>query len=257
MMVISYIKESKDSNMSQFQNMYYPESVFGGFTHLDGTIAFYSRVNALLQPSSVVLDIGCGRGEYGDDPVLFRRKLRILKGKCKKVIGVDVDEIGEKNPFIDEFRRIESRQWPVEDQSVDLCLVDHVVEHIENPNEFFFECARVIKSGGYICIRTPNAHNYIATISRLIPNRFHARVLGKTQERRLEKDVFPVLYRCNTKRRLKNELIKCGFESCVLGYEAEPQYLQFSRAAYFLGVLHQRYAPSMFRAALFVFGKKK
>src|SRR5947208_7733071 len=97
------------------QNIFYPESQFGGFTDIDGTIAFYTRVNALLKPSYVVVDIGCGRGGYFDDPADMRRKLRILKGKTQKVIGIDVDEAARDNPFIDEFRRLESDAWPVPD----------------------------------------------------------------------------------------------------------------------------------------------
>lgn len=243
--------------MPKHQNIYYPESKFGGFTYLDGTIAFYSRVNALLTPTLVVLDVGCGRGEYRDDVVSFRRELRILRGKCSKVIGIDVDKAGQENPFLDEFRNIESNHWPVEDQSIDLCLCDNVVEHIENPNSFFAECARVVKPGGYICIRTPNALNYIVVFSRLIPNRFHVKVLGKIQEHRHKEDVFPTFYRCNTKWQLQKMLRRYGFDACVVGYEAEPQYCNFSHLAYFLGVLHQRLAPNFLKAALFAFGRKK
>ena len=47
---------------------FYPETTFGGFTRVDGTMAFYLRVRSLLCPDSVVLDVGCGRGEYGEDP---------------------------------------------------------------------------------------------------------------------------------------------------------------------------------------------
>ena len=37
---------------------FYPESRFGGFTDIDGTVAFYSRVNALVKPLYVVVDFG-------------------------------------------------------------------------------------------------------------------------------------------------------------------------------------------------------
>ncbi|MBM3250626.1 MAG: class I SAM-dependent methyltransferase [Candidatus Nealsonbacteria bacterium] len=243
--------------MSGYQQIYYPESKFGGFTYLDGTIVFYSRINALLRPQSVVLDVGCGRGEYQDDPVSFRRNLRILKGKCQKVIGIDVDDVAVKNPFLDEFHKIESSQWPIRSGSIDLCLCDHVIEHIKNPEFFFSECARAVKPGGYICIRTPNALNYIALFSRLIPNRFHGKVLGKVQENRQSEDVFPTFYRCNTKKKLKKMMTRFGFDSSVAGYEAEPQYCNFSHLAYFLGVLHQGLAPNFLKAALFAFGKKR
>lgn len=44
---------------------FYPETTYGGFSYVDGTIAFFSRVNALLKPESVVVDFGCGRGAGG------------------------------------------------------------------------------------------------------------------------------------------------------------------------------------------------
>lgn len=45
---------------------FYPEARFGGFTDIDGTIAFFNRVNSLIETSSVVLDVGCGRGAYAE-----------------------------------------------------------------------------------------------------------------------------------------------------------------------------------------------
>jgi hypothetical protein len=85
----------------KYASDFYPEGRFGGFTDIDGTVIFFSRVNALLTPASVVVDFGCGRGAYRDDPVPFRRNLRILKGKAASVIGLDVDPAGRDNPFLD------------------------------------------------------------------------------------------------------------------------------------------------------------
>ena len=72
----------------QLINNYYPESKFGGYTDIDGTVVFYNRVNAILNPTDTLLDLGCGRGEYQDDEVEFRRDLRIFKGKVSRVIGL-------------------------------------------------------------------------------------------------------------------------------------------------------------------------
>lgn len=241
-----------------YKSIYYPESKFGGFTDVDGTIAFYIRVNSLISPSSVVLDVGCGRGAYAEDPVSIRRELRILKGKCKKVIGIDIDENAKENPFLDEFHLIEGSRWHLEDESVDVCVCFNVLEHIEDPGSFFFECRRVTKHGGYLCIRTPNVLSYVGLFSKLIPNRFHTSVVGKAQGYiREEADVFSTLYRCNTKRKISYMLSKYGFDHCVYGYEAEPTYLSFSRFLYLLGVIHQRFAPDMFKVGIFAFGRKK
>jgi len=48
---------------------------------------------------------------------------------------------------------------------------------------------------------------------------------------------------------------KHGFEGVVYGYEAEPSYLSFSKSAYRLGVLHQRFAPRFLKPVIFAFGK--
>jgi SAM-dependent methyltransferase len=234
---------------------FYPESRFGGFSDIDGTMVFFNRVNSLLDPSFVVLDVGCGRGGFDADPILVRRNLRILRGKVAKVIGIDVDRQAQSNPFVDEFRLIEGSSWPIEKGSIDLIVCDNVLEHIADPDALFGEVRRVLRIGGYLCLRTPNRWNYIAQAAMLIPRRYHSRVTSMVQAERKEEDVFPAFYRCNTIRKLRNTLRRYGFESVVYGYEAEPSYLAFSTIAYLLGVLHQRLAPGFMRPALFAFGR--
>lgn len=229
----------------------------GGFTTIDGTIIFYNRVNALIEQNSVVVDVGCGRGAYAADPIPYRRQLRILKGKCRKVIGIDVNPGARDNSFIDEFRLIECERWPLADASSDLCLCDNVLEHLEDPDHFFAESRRVLRPGGYLCIRTANVLSYIGLVSKLVPNRQHAAVLKKVKERIEEVDIFPTLYRCNTLACLRRKMRAHGFEAHVYGHDAEPSYLSFSRFFYFLGVLHQRFAPGMFKVGLHAFGIKR
>src|SRR5271169_5565422 len=146
--------------MNKYRMMFYPESRFGGFADIDGTVVFYSRVNALIQPSFVVLDFGCGRGyRHREDSISFRRELQCLKGKVTRVVGVDVDEVGRTNNGIDEFRILTpGRPWPVDDRSVDMIICDWVIEHLPDPVAFFSEARRVLVAGGYLCIRTPNAY---------------------------------------------------------------------------------------------------
>jgi len=234
---------------------YYAESRFGGFTDVDGTIAFYTRVNSMLNPSSVVLDFGCGRGAYGEDPVEVRRDLRILKGKAARVVGIDVDSDAMANPFLDKFHLLTGDEWPVADDSVDLCLCDCVIEHLEKPDLFFCEARRVLKDGGSICIRTPNRLGYVSLISRIVPNRSHSRVVKVAQEGRKDEDVFPAYYRCNTVTAIASFCKKYGFEGVVYGYESEPGYLHFSRIAYWLGVMYQRFAPRFLSNAIFAFAE--
>ena len=236
---------------------FYPETRFGGFTDIDGTLAFFNRVNALLDPSFVVLDLGCGRGVSDEDPVPYRKNLTVLKGKVAKVIGIDVDQNAQDNPFLDEFHLIQGDTWPIESNSIDFIICEAVLEHIEKPVLFFREIRRVLKNGGYLCLRTPNRWSYIALAATIIPNKYHSKVTSFVQDNRKEEDVFPTLYRCNSVRKLKSIMETQGFDCTVYTYEAEPSYLSFSTIAYFFGVLHQRFAPSFLKPVIFAFGRIK
>jgi SAM-dependent methyltransferase len=240
--------------MPSLQERFYAESRFGGFTDIDGSVAFYCRVNSLLTPDMTVLDVGCGRGAVLDDTIAFRRNLRILRGKVTKVIGIDVDEFASNNPFIDEFHRIATDRWPVESDSIDLLVCDNVLEHLHDPGTFFAESQRVLKQGGYICLRTPNSWSYVALFARLVPNRLHATVLAWIRGNMKAEDVFPTHYRCNSIPALRRMMAMHGFDSVVYGYEAEPSYLSLSSFTYLLGVIHQRIAPGFLKPALFAFG---
>ncbi len=241
-----------------YLEQFYPESRFGGFTDIDGTVLFYTRVQALLSSESVAVDFGCGRGAWREDPVEARRNLRMLRGHIAQVIGLDVDEAGRENPCVDEFRQIQPGvdRWPVEDSSVDLCLCDNALEHLEKPEIFFREAHRILKPGGFLCVRTPNVWSYFGLASRLLPGRYHASVASKVQEGRKEEDVFKTRYRCNTAPAMRKMLRNHGFEGVVYGYEAEPSYLSFSKLAYFLGVLHQKLSFKSMKPALFAFARR-
>ncbi len=244
--------------MADYTRTYYPEIAFGGYTHVDGSVAFFLRVRSLLTSESVVLDVGCGRATVkAEDPCSIRRQLANLRGACAKVIGIDPDPIGQSNVLIDEFRHLtDLEHWPVESESIDVVMADFVMEHVQDVDGFFTEANRVLKPGGVLCMRTPNVLSYFGMISRLVPNRFHAGVAKKIQDQRDQVDVFPTLYRCNTRGRLKRALRRHGFDPCLLSIEAEPSYFSFSRLMYYLAVLHQRWAPSMLKVALLAFARK-
>ena len=238
---------------------YYPESRFGDFSDIDQLVVFYTRVHALLQPSHTVLEIGCGRGKHANERSEMRRRLKILNNACAKVIGIDVDPGASDNPFIDEFHLIDPESsWPLRDASIDLAVSDYVLEHVDNPDAFFAECHRVLRPGGYLCLRTTNAASYFGVVARLTPNRLHASIVQHVYlNPRPERDVFPIRYRCNTVPKLRKMLDRHGFDHCVYGYQSDPAHFGFSRALYRLGVLHERFAPKNIRTAIFIFAQRE
>lgn len=244
--------------MKSCQKFFFPEMRFGGFSHLDGTIQFYLHVNALLNPQSMLLDVGCGRGEYYNDPVEIRKSLRILRGKVSRVIGLDVNPVAAENQTIDEFRLLESPSspWPLDDASVDVIVADWVLEHVANPDIFFSEAWRVLKEGGYLCIRTTNAWGYVALMTRIIPEAFHNRLIRWIQKARKEEDIFPTVYRCNTIPKIKHTLKKHGYSGVVFSPIGTPAYLNFSCIVYFFGILYERFSPQWLRHTILVFAQK-
>ncbi len=236
---------------------FYPEFKFGGFSSVDGTMSFFTRVQALASPEMVVLDVGCGRGQAADR---FEQRpwerCRVLKGRCQKVIGIDVDPAGQTNPLIDEFRLIQGDRWPIQDSSIDLLVSDAVLEHVPDADAYFRECQRVVKPGGFICLRTPNRWSYVSIIASLVPNRFHDRVVQKVQPGRQAKDVFPTHYRANTLSALRRLMARHGFDGCAYRHIGEPAYLRFSSMAYGFGVFVHRWLPRPMWPMIFAFGRR-
>ena len=174
------------------------------------------------------------------------------------MIGIDVDAAGATNPIIDEFRPIPADfRWPVADASVDLAIARSVLEHVPNPESFFNELARVVKPGGYFVAHTPNRFGYPAIAAVLIPNRHHAKIVGYAQGDREEQDVFPTLYRCNTKGASRDLLESRRFDVAVHGWEAEPGYLAFSRTLFRVASWFHRLIPQPLQTVLFVYARKR
>jgi SAM-dependent methyltransferase len=237
---------------------FFPEIAAGGFTRIDGTVAFYSRINALISRSSVVVDFGAGRGQFVGDSAGYRRDLCWLKGRVQRVIGLDIDDIVLENPALDESHLIiDGRRLPLVDGSADLIVSDFTFEHVKDPGWLAEELSRILKSGGWICARTPNKWGYIAVFARLVPNRFHDAVLRVVQPRKKSIDTFPTLYRLNTRRDLLRYFPVHRFEHIVFEHDAEPAYAASSILGWTLGVFLNRISPRRVRSMLFIFLRKK
>src|ERR1700683_527655 len=106
----------------------------GGYLPLDGTVEFYGRVCALLQPTDIVLNLGAGRGgwyfEYESE---YRRSLQDLKPRVKYLYGADIDPVVLTNPTSHENLLIRDGRIPLVEHSVDLVVADYVFEHVESP----------------------------------------------------------------------------------------------------------------------------
>jgi SAM-dependent methyltransferase len=237
----------------------YPEIRAGGFSRVDGNIEFYGRINALLSPSMTILDFGAGRGKDAtDDPVTFRRGLRVLKGRVATVVGVDPDPVVLTNPSLDRGIVIEENSiLPFADESIDLIVSDFCFEHLSDPVFTANELDRVLKPLGWVCARTPNRHGYIGIGARAFPNILHSRMLERLQPRRQHRDMFPTHYRLNTRKQIAACFPRSKYVDCTYGVESEPAYFGTSLLATRIAKTLTGVTPERFSALLYIFLQKR
>jgi SAM-dependent methyltransferase len=236
----------------------YPETAVGGYTQLDGQVEFYTRVNALVDRESHVLDFGAGRGQWAVDPMPeISRRLRLLRGRVARVVGTDVDEAVLTNPALDEARVVAAGEpLPYDDGTFDMVIADHVLEHIdaEHAPDVAAEMLRLLRPGGWLAARTPNKWGLIGLGARAVPNRLHARVLDRLQPGRRPEDVFPVRYAMNTRKDLARLFAPHAVH--VYGHASEPTYFGRSTAMWRIAGGVDRVTPARLRPTLMVFVQK-
>jgi SAM-dependent methyltransferase len=245
--------------MSDIVSIFYPENRAGGFSRCDGTVQFYQRVRALLRPDSVVLDFGAGRGAaYYQDPSLYRKSLRNLRGEGRRVIGVDIDPVVSSNPWIDEAVVIDSTsRLPFPSETFDLIVSDSTFEHVSDATRITSELDRVLKVGGWICARTPNRNGYVALMNRVAPAGMVRRLISSAQPDRKAEDIFPAYYRMNTLRRMSMLFPADRYDHMSFAFDSEPRY-HFNRRAIFVLLLglHAVTPPALRNTLMFFIHKR-
>ncbi len=208
----------------------YPEIMAGGFARHDDEFLFFSRLRILLKSTDTVLDLGAGRGYSVTSGPLGKIGYKRLDLLCKKLIGADVDEAVRENPYLAESHVIgEDGHVPVEDASCDMVMSRSVMEHVENPEIFASEVERMLKPGGWFCALTPNKWGYGSIGARLVPNKLHAKVLRSVgavgrDGGREDEDVFPTVFRINTRRDIERVFSKEKFEHGTYYHGGPPAY---------------------------------
>jgi SAM-dependent methyltransferase len=175
------------------------------------------------------------------------------------VVGPDHNPIVLDNPLIDEAIVLpDDGAIPLPDSSVEMIVSWAVFEHLSDPARTAAELDRVLRPGGWICAWTPNKWSYVSMGARLIPNRFHARVLRRvhpTSQRR-ESDVFPTYYKLNTLRELRKHFPTARFEHFSYLFNGEPTYHANSFfLAWFIDIA-AKLAPDHLAKSLHVFIRK-
>ncbi|MCR9090163.1 MAG: methyltransferase domain-containing protein [Algiphilus sp.] len=238
-------------------NDLYPEKLVGGYSRVDGTIEFYLRLGELVHSNHIVVDVGAGRGMiHTDRSQSIHARLMNFKGRCRKVIGVDIDPAVYQNTSLNEAHLFDGERLPLEDESADVIFSDWVLEHVEHPSRFVSEIQRVLKPGGWFCARTPNLWGYIGIATNAVPNTLHTKVLKVAQPERKRIDVFPTFYRMNSERRLRNVFPKESWQLIAYRIFSEPAYFGQSKLFMRAAQVMFRLTPPGLEPVLLVFARK-
>ena len=190
------------------------------------TEIFKKTIYRKLRSDAVVLNAGCG----------FHPDLH-LKGKCLKVIGVDLDERIYQNDDLDIAIQGDISDVTLSSDTFDLIVGEWLIEHLEKPLESFRNLHRVLKNDSYLILLTSNRFHYVSIVAAITPywfNKWFCKLIGTVEE------AYPVYYRCNTPGKLRITLRQAGFEiEDLILIEPEPDYLKFSTATFLIGALLQ------------------
>lgn len=191
---------------------------------------FDRAVEARLSPEAVLLDAGSGRTV----PVL-----RKYLGRAKRLIGVELVDFTDVPAGIETYNT-DLAHLPLPDGAVDIIMSRSVFEHLADPEAVYREFSRVLRPGGVVIFLTANMWDYGTLTAKLIPNRFHARIV-RWVEGREEEDTFPTEFRTNTRRAVERLARNAGLGVDDFAYVGQyPNYLMFNGVLFFIGTCYDK-----------------
>lgn len=105
--------------------------------------------------NKIVLDIASGEG-YGT--------AALAAAGANNVIGIDISEEAcehARRKYGLDYRVGNAEVIPLDDNSIDTIVSFETIEHLDNPETFLRECARILKHNGEIILSTPNPDAYL------------------------------------------------------------------------------------------------
>jgi SAM-dependent methyltransferase len=193
-------------------------------------------VRARATSDSRVLDLGCGRGGV----------VELIWSEVKLAAGLDPDSPSlaeHRAPGMPVIRGVGER-LPFADASFDLVVCVWVLEHLTEPGATLREVRRVLRPGGHFLFLTPNLRNPLMWLNRLgkaLP-RLQRRLVPRLYGRE-EADTFPVQYRANTERAIREQAIASGLRVAELRVVPDPTYLALNSFMFRASVLSERLLP--------------
>lgn len=191
---------------------------------------YENYIFSILNQSMTILDAGCGRTA----PILKK-----FIGAAKNLIGVDLEECTTEDSDI-KYIQGDISNIDIPDNSVDVVISRAVLEHVKEPGKVFTEITRVLKPGGQFIFLVPNQYDYASLASILIPNKFHKKIVQKTEGRSME-DVFPAYYKANSYSSIRRFCDHNRLKIISFKYIGQyPAYFKFNTFLFLLATLYEK-----------------
>jgi SAM-dependent methyltransferase len=122
---------------------------YGEVAHID--------LDALgVAPSSRILDLGCGNGQF--TLPLLARKLAVVSMDLDTPRLREVRESCLEEGLEGRVVRANGSHLPCSSQSLDVVVCREMIEHIHEPGAVLDEIRRILRPDGRLCVTVPSAH---------------------------------------------------------------------------------------------------
>lgn len=176
---------------------------FGYF--LAGDI-YEALVAKLVTPTTNWVDIGGGSALFPNNPDLSQE----LADRCEFLVSVDPSPNIDKNPYCDESEMCFFEEYSSE-RKFDLATFRMVAEHVDDPSAVMNKLEEVMAPNGLVVIYTINKYCPVPIVTKLTPFSWHTKLKNLMLWRVEEEDTFPVAYKMNTRKSLKDFFEGHGF----------------------------------------------
>jgi SAM-dependent methyltransferase len=210
---------------------YYRKPGFRG-----GTLPFLDLCAASIPKGAEILEVGAGA----------KNETTAWLSTLGTVTALDIDPDVKNNRDAAKSLVFDGVEFPIPDESFDVCVSNWVLEHVADPVSHFREVARVLRPGGVYCFRTPNLFHYVMLGSRLMPHSMHLILANRLRKTGPEAHApWPTYYRANRPRRLKRLSLDAGLAPEGMAMiEPEPAYGRAHAALFYPMMAYERIVNS-------------
>jgi 2-polyprenyl-3-methyl-5-hydroxy-6-metoxy-1,4-benzoquinol methylase len=190
--------------------------------------AYKELLYELLRPGARWLDIGCGHKLLRSWTLSPGEDERELIARPQMSVGVDCDGPSLRaNTTMPLLIAGNIEALPFMTGSFDVITANMVIEHVTDPVKLLTEVSRILRPGGQFAFHTPNSRYFLVRAARLVPQGLKNRIV-KVIDGRDEADVFPAVYRMNTRDAIEKVASQSGMKLReVRMVQSSPQLKKF------------------------------